>query len=74
MMLLGGKIAVARVGGLEDFTPERQPARSRPVIAASDRPVDRSVVTFVSGAAPGRSGTLPGRSELFEHVQVFFRR
>ena len=51
MVLLGGTIACAQMGDPNASIPTPQPVYSRPMFGAYGRSVERSAVTFVSGAA-----------------------
>ncbi|SFP54166.1 urease subunit alpha [Tranquillimonas alkanivorans] len=51
MVLLGGSIACAQMGDPNASIPTPQPVYSRPMFGAMGRAVERSAVTFVSGAA-----------------------
>ncbi|WP_370229937.1 urease subunit alpha [Cognatishimia sp.] len=51
MVLLGGTIAAAQMGDPNASIPTPQPVYSRPMWGAYGRSVERSAVTFVSGAA-----------------------
>ena len=50
MVLLGGMIAVAQMGDPNASIPTPQPVYSRPMFGAMGQAVERSAVTFVSGA------------------------
>ncbi|MCR9114934.1 MAG: urease subunit alpha [Rhodobacteraceae bacterium] len=60
MVLIGGSIACAQMGDPNASIPTPQPVYSRPMFGAYGRNVERSAVTFVSGAAhaAGIGGTL----------------
>ncbi|MGR3461041.1 MAG: urease subunit alpha, partial [Roseovarius sp.] len=51
MILLGGTIACAQMGDPNASIPTPQPVYTRPMFGAYGRSVERSAVTFVSGAA-----------------------
>ncbi len=51
MVLLGGSIAMSQMGDPNASIPTPQPVWSRPMFAAFGRAVEKSAVTFVSGAA-----------------------
>lgn len=51
MVLLGGTIVCAQMGDPNASIPTPQPVYSRPMFGAFGRSVERSAVTFVSGAA-----------------------
>ena len=51
MVLIGGTIAVAQMGDPNASIPTPQPVYSRPMWGAYGRSLERSSVTFVSGAA-----------------------
>ena len=51
MVLIGGSIACAQMGDPNASIPTPQPVYTRPMFGAMGRAVERSAVTFVSGAA-----------------------
>ncbi|QBX99769.1 urease subunit alpha [Rhodophyticola sp. CCM32] len=51
MSLIGGSIVMAQMGDPNASIPTPQPVYSRPMFGAFGRAVDRSAVSFVSGAA-----------------------
>lgn len=64
MVLLGGMIAVAQMGDPNASIPTPQPVYSRPMFGAMGQAVERSAVTFVSGAGVENAQALGLRKEI----------